>query len=148
MAHRSTCRWTNQHPTSATNPYGRSKLHIEEFLADVCVSDPSWRVACLRYFNPAGAHASGLLGEDPRGIPNNLMPYVAKVAGGELPRLGVFGNDYDTPDGTGVRDYIHVMDLAQGHLAALDFLQRPRGLARHQPGHRPGLQRAGDGASV
>lgn len=112
-----------KHPTSATNPYGRSKLHIEEILADVCISDPAWRVACLRYFNPAGAHASGLIGEDPRGIPNNLMPYVAKVAAGELPRLGVFGNDYDTPDGTGVRDYIHVMDLAEGHLAALGFLQ-------------------------
>jgi UDP-glucose 4-epimerase len=116
-----------QHPTSATNPYGRSKLHIEEILADLCASDAAWRVACLRYFNPAGAHASGLLGEDPKGIPNNLMPYVAKVAGGELPRLGVFGNDYDTPDGTGVRDYIHVMDLAQGHLAALRFLQAASG---------------------
>ncbi|MCA0212312.1 MAG: UDP-glucose 4-epimerase GalE [Proteobacteria bacterium] len=116
-----------QHPTSATNPYGRSKLHIEEMLADVCVSSAAWRVACLRYFNPAGAHASGLLGEDPQGIPNNLMPYVAKVAGGELPRLGVFGNDYDTPDGTGVRDYIHVMDLAEGHLAALRFLQGASG---------------------
>ncbi len=116
-----------QHPTSATNPYGRSKLHIEEILADLCASDAAWRVACLRYFNPAGAHASGLLGEDPQGIPNNLMPYVAKVAAGELPRLGVFGNDYDTPDGTGVRDYIHVMDLAQGHLAALRFLQAASG---------------------
>ncbi|MCW5649306.1 MAG: UDP-glucose 4-epimerase GalE [Ramlibacter sp.] len=116
-----------KHPTSATNPYGRSKLHIEEILADVCVSDPAWRVACLRYFNPVGAHASGLIGEDPQGIPNNLMPYVAKVASGELPRLGVFGNDYDTPDGTGVRDYIHVMDLAEGHLAALRFLQRHTG---------------------
>ncbi|MBX3588559.1 MAG: UDP-glucose 4-epimerase GalE [Ramlibacter sp.] len=112
-----------KHPTSATNPYGRSKLHIEEILADLCVSDPAWRVACLRYFNPVGAHASGLIGEDPQGIPNNLMPYVAKVAAGELPRLGVFGNDYETPDGTGVRDYIHVMDLAEGHLAALRFLQ-------------------------
>ena len=111
------------HPTSATNPYGRSKLHIEEMLADLCVSDPSWRVACLRYFNPVGAHASGLIGEDPSGLPNNLMPYVSKVAAGELPRLGVFGDDYDTPDGTGVRDYIHVMDLAEGHLAALNFLQ-------------------------
>ena len=116
-----------QHPTSATNPYGRSKLHIEEILADVCVSDASWRVAVLRYFNPVGAHASGLIGEDPQGIPNNLMPYVAKVAGGELPRLGVFGNDYATPDGTGVRDYIHVMDLAEGHLAALKFLPTTTG---------------------
>lgn len=111
------------HSTSATTPYGRSKLHIEEMLADLCVSDPSWRVACLRYFNPVGAHASGLIGEDPRGLPNNLMPYVSKVAAGELSRLGVFGDDYDTPDGTGVRDYIHVMDLAEGHLAALNYLQ-------------------------
>ncbi len=116
-----------KHPTSATNPYGRSKLQIEEILADVCVSDASWRVACLRYFNPVGAHASGLIGEDPQGIPNNLMPYVAKVAGGELARLGVFGNDYDTPDGTGVRDYIHVMDLAEGHLGALKFLPTATG---------------------
>ncbi len=115
------------HPTSATNPYGRSKLHIEEMLADLCHADPSWRVACLRYFNPVGAHASGLIGEDPRGVPNNLMPFVAKVAWGALPRLGVFGDDYDTPDGTGVRDYIHVMDLAEGHLAALRFLQAQAG---------------------
>jgi hypothetical protein len=99
-------------------------------------------------FQPRGRACLGLLGEDPQGLPNNLMPYVAKVAGGELPRLGVFGNDYDTPDGTGVRDYIHVMDLAQGHLAALQLLQGARRLARHQPGHRPGLQRAGDGARV
>jgi UDP-glucose 4-epimerase len=115
------------HPTSATNPYGRSKLQIEEILADVAVSDPAMRLCCLRYFNPVGAHPSGLIGEDPRGIPNNLMPYVAKVAAGELPSLGVFGNDYDTPDGTGVRDYIHVMDLAEGHLAALNFLQHQAG---------------------
>jgi len=110
------------HPTSATNPYGRSKLHIEEMLADVARSDATWRIACLRYFNPVGAHASGLIGEDPRGAPNNLMPYVAQVAAGQRPSLNVFGNDYPTPDGTGVRDYIHVMDLAEGHLAALDFL--------------------------
>ena len=115
------------HPTSATNPYGRSKLQIEEILADVAVSDPAMRLCCLRYFNPVGAHPSGLIGEDPRGIPNNLMPYVAKVAVGELASLGVFGNDYDTPDGTGVRDYIHVMDLAEGHLAALNFLQHQAG---------------------
>jgi UDP-glucose 4-epimerase len=111
------------HPTSATNPYGRSKLHIEEILRDVAASDASWRMACLRYFNPVGAHESGLLGEDPNGIPNNLMPFIAKVATGQLPELGVFGNDYDTPDGTGVRDYIHVVDLADGHLKALEFLQ-------------------------
>ena len=110
------------HPTGATNPYGRSKLHIEEMLADLCQSDPRWRVACLRYFNPVGAHASGLIGEDPQGVPNNLMPFVAQVASGQRPSLRVFGNDYPTPDGTGVRDYIHVLDLVEGHAAALRFL--------------------------
>jgi UDP-glucose 4-epimerase len=115
------------HPTAAVNPYGRTKLHIEEMLADLCRADPAWRVACLRYFNPAGAHPSSLIGEDPNGIPNNLMPYIAKVARGELKSLGVFGNDYPTPDGTGVRDYIHVMDLAEGHVAALSFLQHEAG---------------------
>jgi UDP-glucose 4-epimerase len=110
------------HPTSATNPYGRSKLHIEEMLADLVASDAAWRVACLRYFNPVGAHASGLIGENPRGVPHNLLPFVAQVAIGRRPSLDVFGQDYPTPDGTGVRDYIHVMDLAEGHLAALDFL--------------------------
>lgn len=112
-----------EHPTGATNPYGRTKLHIEEMLKEVCVSNPSWRVACLRYFNPVGAHPSGLIGEDPQGIPNNLMPYVAKVAAGELEAISVFGMDYPTPDGTGVRDYIHVVDLARGHLAGLRFLR-------------------------
>lgn len=112
------------HPTGATNPYGRTKLHIEEMLGDLAFSDASWRITALRYFNPAGAHESGLIGEDPNGIPNNLMPYIARVAAGTLQRLGVFGNDYDTPDGTGVRDYIHVMDLAEGHLAALEQLGR------------------------
>jgi UDP-glucose 4-epimerase len=116
-----------QHPTSAANPYGRTKLHIEEMLADVAASDGAWRFACLRYFNPVGAHASGLIGEDPSGIPNNLMPFVARVAAGKLPHVNVFGNDYPTPDGTGVRDYIHVVDLAKGHLAALDFLGREAG---------------------
>ncbi|HWP11343.1 MAG TPA: UDP-glucose 4-epimerase GalE [Ramlibacter sp.] len=115
------------HPTSAANPYGRTKLHIEEMLADVCRANPAWRAVCLRYFNPAGAHPSGLIGEDPNGIPNNLMPYIAKVAMGELDSLGVFGSDYPTPDGTGVRDYIHVMDLAEGHAAALSLLQREAG---------------------
>jgi len=115
------------HPTSATNPYGRSKLQIEEILADVAKSDTSWRIACLRYFNPVGAHDSGLIGEDPNDIPNNLMPYIAQVASGALPQLNVFGDDYDTPDGTGVRDYIHVMDLAEGHKAALDFLEQQTG---------------------
>ena len=115
------------HPTSVTNPYGRSKLHIEEILADVAKSDPTWRIACLRYFNPVGAHESGLIGEDPKGIPNNLMPFVARVAAGVLPELSIFGNDYPTPDGTGVRDYIHVMDLAEGHLAAVEYLKTTSG---------------------
>jgi len=110
------------HPTGATNPYGRSKLHIEEILGDLAASDPAWRIACLRYFNPVGAHESGLIGETPRGVPNNLMPYVAQVATGMRAELNVFGNDYPTTDGTGVRDYIHVMDLAEGHAAALGFL--------------------------
>jgi len=111
-------------PLSATNPYGQSKLIAEQILRDLQVSDPSWRVATLRYFNPVGAHESGLIGEDPAGIPNNLMPYVAQVAVGKLEKLRVFGGDYETPDGTGVRDYIHVVDLARGHLAALDALVR------------------------
>ncbi|KVU47947.1 UDP-glucose 4-epimerase [Burkholderia ubonensis] len=109
-------------PLSATNPYGQSKLIAEQVLRDLELSDPSWRIATLRYFNPVGAHASGLIGEDPAGIPNNLMPYVAQVAVGKLAKLRVFGSDYPTPDGTGVRDYIHVVDLAQGHIAALDAL--------------------------
>jgi len=115
------------HPTSATNPYGRSKLQIEEILADVAKSDTSWRIACLRYFNPVGAHDSGLIGEDPNDIPNDLMPYLAQVASGKLPKLNVFGDDYATSDGTGVRDYIHVMDLAEGHNAALGFLGQESG---------------------
>lgn len=110
------------HPTSATNPYGRTKLHIEEILRDLAVSDPTWRIAILRYFNPVGAHESGLIGEDPNGIPNNLMPYIARVAAGQLPHLNIWGDDYPTPDGTGIRDYLHVMDLAEGHRAALDRL--------------------------
>jgi UDP-glucose 4-epimerase len=110
------------HPLSVTNPYGRCKLHIEHMLADVSVADPDWKIACLRYFNPVGAHASGWIGEDPAGIPNNLMPYIARVASGQLAELQVFGDDYPTPDGTGVRDYIHVMDLAEGHAAALAWL--------------------------
>ncbi|MGU7782454.1 UDP-glucose 4-epimerase GalE [Burkholderia sp. PU8-34] len=109
-------------PLSATNPYGQSKLIAEQILRDLELSDPTWRIATLRYFNPVGAHASGLIGEDPAGIPNNLMPYVAQVAVGKLEKLRVFGSDYPTPDGTGVRDYIHVVDLAQGHIAALDAL--------------------------
>ena len=111
------------HPTLATNPYGRSKLHVEEMLKDVAYSDPEWRIICLRYFNPVGAHESGLIGEDPSGVPNNLMPYIAQVATGRAPILSIFGDDYKTIDGTGVRDYIHVEDLASGHLAALEHLQ-------------------------
>jgi UDP-glucose 4-epimerase len=115
-------------PLSVTNPYGRSKLMIEDMLRDIAKADGEWRIALLRYFNPVGAHASGTLGEDPNGIPNNLMPFVSQVAVGKLPQLSVFGNDYPTPDGTGVRDYIHVVDLALGHLAALDALARQSGL--------------------
>ena len=115
-------------PLSATNPYGATKLHIEDMLRDLHVADPSWRIALLRYFNPVGAHESGLIGEDPSDIPNNLMPYVAQVAVGKRDQLSVFGGDYATPDGTGVRDYIHVMDLAQGHLAALTALVGQGGL--------------------
>lgn len=109
-------------PLSATNPYGQSKLMVEEILGDVARSDAAWHIALLRYFNPAGAHESGLIGEDPHGVPNNLMPYIAKVAVGTLAELSVFGSDYPTHDGTGVRDYIHVVDLARGHLAALKAL--------------------------
>lgn len=108
--------------TSTTNPYGETKLIGEKILADMAAAEPGWQSGILRYFNPVGAHESGRIGEDPRGIPNNLMPYVAQVAIGRRPRLSVFGNDYDTPDGTGVRDYIHVVDLAQGHVKALDRL--------------------------
>jgi len=115
-------------PRSATNPYGRSKLIIEDILNDLSRSDAGWRIALLRYFNPVGAHASGLIGEDPNDIPNNLMPYIAQVAVGQQPELAVFGNDYPTPDGTGVRDYIHVVDLARGHLAALSALSRQGGV--------------------
>ncbi|HAE99815.1 MAG TPA: UDP-glucose 4-epimerase GalE [Methylophilaceae bacterium] len=111
-------------PLSATNPYGQTKLMIENILRDIYQSDSQWRVAILRYFNPIGAHESGLIGEDPSGIPNNLLPYVAQVAVGKLKKLRVFGNDYPTHDGTGVRDYIHVVDLANGHLAALKYLEK------------------------
>lgn len=115
-------------PTSATNPYGRSKLMIEELLGDLHVSDASWNIALLRYFNPVGAHASGRIGEDPADIPNNLMPYIAQVAVGRREQLSVYGGDYSTPDGTGVRDYIHVMDLAGGHVKALEWLERGAGI--------------------
>ena len=108
-------------PTSATNPYGYTKVMIEQILRDVCAADPNFTAVALRYFNPIGAHMSGLLGENPNGIPNNLVPYVAQVASGKLDHVQVYGDDYDTPDGTGVRDYIHVMDLAVGHVAALAY---------------------------
>jgi UDP-glucose 4-epimerase len=113
---------TENFPRSHTSPYGHTKLVIEDMLAAQCVAQPAWKVAVLRYFNPVGAHPSGLIGEDPEGIPNNLMPYIAQVALGRRPHLQVFGNDYPTPDGTGVRDYIHVCDLAEGHVAALKAL--------------------------
>jgi len=115
-------------PLSATNPYGRSKLMIEEVLRDTARADDSWRIALLRYFNPVGAHVSGLIGEDPNGIPNNLMPYISQVAVGLREQLSVFGGDYPTPDGTGVRDYIHVVDLARGHVAALRALLQRAGV--------------------
>ena len=120
---------TEDHPvgTGITNPYGRTKVMIEDILADLCQSDPEWSMICLRYFNPIGAHASGLIGENPNGIPNNLLPYVARVASGRLAAVQVFGNDYDTPDGTGVRDYIHVVDLAKGHVCAVERAAATKG---------------------
>lgn len=125
---------TEDFPLSATNPYGRSKLMIEEILGDLYKADPSWNIALLRYFNPIGAHPSGRIGEDPNGIPNNLVPYIARVAVGKYSHLRVFGNDYPTPDGTGIRDYIHVVDLAIGHLRALERLSRNPGLATYNLG--------------
>ena len=116
-----------EHPTQAISPYGRSKLHIEEMLADVAESDPDWQIACLRYFNPVGAHQSGLIGDYPNGTPNNLMPYIAQVASGLRNVLNVFGNDYPTRDGTCVRDYVHVMDVADGHAEAIKFLCTNKG---------------------
>jgi UDP-glucose 4-epimerase len=121
-------------PLSATNPYGRTKLFVEEILRDQHRADGDWDIALLRYFNPVGAHPSGRIGEDPNGIPNNLMPFIAQVAVGKLPELKVFGNDYPTPDGTGVRDYIHVVDLARGHLAALDRLAASPGIVTYNLG--------------
>ena len=114
-------------PTSATNPYGYTKVMIEQMLSDICVADPDFRAVALRYFNPIGAHKSGLIGEDPNGIPNNLLPYIGQVAIGKLKQLSVFGNDYDTPDGTGVRDYIHVVDLAKGHVCAISCAETHKG---------------------
>ena len=121
-------------PLSCTNPYGRTKLFIEEILRDLYAADPTWNVALLRYFNPVGAHESGEIGEDPNGIPNNLMPYIAQVAVGKLAALSVFGNDYPTADGTGVRDYIHVVDLARGHLQALEKLAGRPGVVTYNLG--------------
>lgn len=125
---------TEDFPLSATNPYGRSKLIIEEMLRDLPVADPRWRIALLRYFNPVGAHPSGQMGEDPNGIPSNLLPYISQVAVGRLAKLSVFGNSYPTPDGTGVRDYIHVVDLALGHLRALEKLATSGGIAAYNLG--------------
>ncbi len=132
---------TEDFPLSTTNPYGRTKLFIEEILRDLHRADPAWHISMLRYFNPVGAHASGQIGEDPNGIPDNLMPYVAQVAVGKLPELRVFGSDYPTPDGTGIRDYLHVVDLAIGHLRALDKLITTPGIMIHNLG-------AGRGYSV
>lgn len=128
-------------PLSTTNPYGSTKLMIENILRDVCTADKSWKVALLRYFNPIGAHRSGTIGENPNGIPNNLMPYIMKVASGKLPQLSVFGDDYPTPDGTGVRDYIHVCDLATGHVKALEKLENVEGAQAYNLG-------TGKGSSV
>lgn len=132
---------TEDFPLSATNPYGRTKLMIEEILQDLYISDNEWDIAVLRYFNPVGAHESGLIGEDPNGIPNNLMPYISQVAVGKLECLSVFGNDYNTKDGTGVRDYIHVVDLAIGHLKALDKIKNKVGVVIYNLG-------TGEGYSV
>jgi UDP-glucose 4-epimerase len=121
-------------PTSAVNPYGQSKLMVEHILQDLYASDPTWQIELLRYFNPVGAHASGEIGEDPNGIPNNLMPFISQVAIGKLPALKVFGNDYPTPDGTGVRDYIHVVDLARAHVQALAYLRKKPRLGIHNLG--------------
>jgi UDP-glucose 4-epimerase len=132
---------TEDSPLQATNPYGRTKQFIEEFLVDLANSDSAWSIALLRYFNPVGAHPSGRIGEDPNGIPNNLLPYVSQVAVGRLPEVRVFGNDYPTPDGTGVRDYIHVVDLAIGHIAALEKLDQITGAHAYNLG-------TGNGSSV
>lgn len=121
-------------PLSATNPYGRSKLMVEEILRDVAKADPRWGIVLLRYFNPVGAHASSTMGEDPNGIPNNLLPFISQVAIGRLPQLSVFGNDYATSDGTGVRDYIHVVDLAIGHIKAIERIKRERGVLTYNLG--------------
>ncbi|BDT78429.1 UDP-glucose 4-epimerase GalE [Polynucleobacter yangtzensis] len=119
--------YDEEHPLAPMNVYGRTKLQVEEILQDLSKSDPDWSIVCLRYFNPIGAHESGLIGELPQGVPNNLMPYICQVVSGKLPYLNIFGDDYDTKDGTGERDYIHVMDLAEGHAAALAFTNATKG---------------------
>ena len=126
--------FTEDMPLSTTNPYGTTKLFIEQFIQDQVVADPSWSAALLRYFNPIGAHQSGRIGEDPNDIPNNLMPYITQVAVGKLEKLSVYGDDYDTPDGTGVRDYIHVVDLAKGHIKALESVLETRGVEAYNLG--------------
>lgn len=131
--------YTEDSPLGPTNPYGSSKLMVEQILKDLSASDPEWRIACLRYFNPVGAHPSGLIGEDPMGTPNNLLPYVAQVAEGRREKLSVYGGDYPTPDGTGVRDYVHVMDLAQGHVSAMNYLMNYKGLLTLNLGTGVGL---------
>jgi UDP-glucose 4-epimerase len=133
--------WNEQVPTAPANPYGRSKLMVDQIMGDMAAADAACSMTSLRYFNPVGAHASGLMGEDPQGTPNNLMPYLAQVAVGRLEALQIYGTDYDTPDGTGVRDYIHVTDLAQGHIAALAY-------AHGQPGHHVFNLGSGQGHSV
>jgi len=130
----STVPITEDFPLSATNPYGRTKLMIEDILRDLYISDNNWNIILLRYFNPIGAHKSGLIGEDPKGIPNNLVPYIAQVACGKLAYLNIFGNDYPTKDGTGVRDYIHVVDLAEGHIKALEKLNSNPGIQAYNLG--------------
>jgi UDP-glucose 4-epimerase len=119
--------YDESHPLIPINPYGRTKFQIEQILQDIASSDKDWRIIALRYFNPVGAHESGLIGENPKGIPNNLIPYLVRVARGDLPALKIFGNDYPTKDGTGIRDYIHVMDLAEGHVASLEYLDKFKG---------------------
>lgn len=132
---------TEESKLSAVNPYGATKLFIENIFQDLYRSDPSWRIALLRYFNPVGAHESGLIGEDPNGVPNNLMPYITQVAVGKLDQLNIYGNDYDTPDGTGIRDYIHVVDLAVGHIKSLEKLSNATGVYIYNLG-------TGSGSSV
>lgn len=135
-------------PRSCTNPYGQSKLTVEHILQDLALAEPSWSIACLRYFNPVGAHHSGLIGEDPNCIPNNLMPYISQVAVGKLKQLSVFGSDYETVDGTGVRDFIHVVDLAQGHVNALDFIKNNEDKSQQGMGFEAINLGTGTGVSV